>query len=849
MPYYGTKSHPLFGFTGDEIDNLRATVFSSMPEHGHAYSMGIWAGYYDSGDPGSMKLALYGTSSGNPSSRKSYTASTALNSRMVDASDGQSYDNIDLLEAVPLSSGAKYGLAGHFHGGRMAHGQNATADQMFRRSSSSSTPPDPMGYTSSGTETQITIWVNYEANVKPDVPTNLSPADSSSTTSTAPTFAADFRDDNETLPNGLSSDYLNAYQIQVRSVAATDATTGTLVWDSGTVGASPTEQTNRRFSKVHGGSALSPGQRYQWICRVQDRFGAWSDWTAWTAGDFLVSGAAIVTTAGNPTGRTTDTTPDFQGNYHHVSGTASTNVQVRLYIGSTLVATSPEIAKVVASAALPGTAFTITAAESTFGTLASGVQYSYQIRAKASGVWSDWSSLRTFKTNTSPTVPSNLTPSGGLASSSYPLLTAKASDPDGDSLTVSARIKDNAGSLLFTRTMTYDATLFGGAGGYKYQTTGTDLATYATYKWDANAYDGDLTSAYSGEAQFVYAAGPAITVTAPTDAQVLTSGTPTVTWTTTDQQKKQVRIYTAADAVLVHDSGLIVDTTSSYTVPSNVLINNTSYYLTVSVTNSAPLSSTSAARYFSLVYTAPDTVMSFIASAEKAELDVTPSVVRLAWDSVTTSSAEFLGYTLTRRLASQSQAEESIIALMPSIEQNTFVDTMAPPNVDLIYAIIQRTRPSIYDILRSAPAESQVTVPLSGSVLSDVRDGLSLRAVFDYVDERTETPTRDQTDISTWDGGAPWLYEGPTEYTVLQLEARLIANDGATVAEQLDGFRALAGRRADGSPVICCYRDERGRKLFGRLREPEIRDRRLLRADISMQFTEQEYSEIVEAAG
>ena len=71
MPYLGSKSHPLFGYTaGDNSDNLRATVYGTMPEHGHAYSMGIQAGYYDAGDPGTDKLALYGTSSGNPRSHR-----------------------------------------------------------------------------------------------------------------------------------------------------------------------------------------------------------------------------------------------------------------------------------------------------------------------------------------------------------------------------------------------------------------------------------------------------------------------------------------------------------------------------------------------------------------------------------------------------------------------------------------------------------------------------------------------------------------------------------------------------------------------------------------------------------
>lgn len=846
MPYYGSQSHPLFGYSaGDNSDNFRGTVFGNMPEHGHAYSMGIRAGYYDYGDTGTMKLALYGTSSGNPSSRKSYTNSISLNSRMVDASDGQDY-TANLLEAVPLSAGSKYGLAALFHGGRMAHGQNSVADQMYRRSTSLSTPPDPMGYTSSGTETRMTIWVNYEPNVAPDTPSNASPADGATTTDTTPTYAGDFRDDNETLPNGLSSDYLNAYQIQVRSVSAENATTGTVVWDSGTLGASSTEQTNRRFSKDQP-TALTPGQRYQWRSRVQDRFGAWSGYTAWL--DFLVAGTAVVTLDGNPTGRTTDTTPDFDGKYHNVVGTASSDVQVRLYIGSSLIATSPEIAKVVASSASPGTAFTITAAESAFGTLASGVAYGYQMRAKSGGVWSDWTATRTFTTNGAPTTPTNLRPVSGSASSSYPLLTVQTSDPDGDALTVSVRIKDNLGALIQTRSMTYDATLYAGAGGYKYQTVAGDMASYATYLWDAVATDGDLTSAYSAQATFVYAQGPTVTVASPTEGEVVTTDTPAITWTTTDQQKKQIIVYRADTDAVVHDSGLLVDTTSNYDLPPNLLQNTTDYYLTVEVTDSNPLVGTSAARNFRLEYTPPDPISNFLASPNLAATDLTPSVARLTWDPVSTDASEFLVYRIWRRASGADFANADWMTDLSSLDQSEWTDTNAPPAVDLIYSISQIVQESALDILTSTPADATVRIDLSGPVISDVRDGLTLRLAFESVEDRTETLVKDQTEINTWDGGAPYLFEGPTDYREIALTARLRANDAATVDQQLAQLRALAGVRSDGSVLMACYRDERGRKFFGRVRDVEITDRRLLRADVDFRLTELTYSDVAVAQG
>lgn len=848
MPRYGSSSHPLFGFTaGDSSDNQRATVFGAMPEHGHAYAMEIRAGHYDPSDTGTAQLAAYDTDGGTPDDLLGRTATFALNTRMADASGGQTYQ-ADLLASFLMPSGQKFGLQALFRGGRMAHGQTASASSMFRRSTSATNNPDPNNYTSSPTETQMTISVLYESNVAPDVPTDLSPADGASFTDTTPTYAGDFVDANETLPNGLTSDYLNAYQIQVRSVAAENATSGTLVWDSGTIGASSTEKANRRFSKDHpSGSPLTPGQRYQWCSRVQDRFGAWSSYTAWQ--DFLVSGAAVVTLDGNPTGRTTDTTPDLEGKYHHVSGTAADRVQVRLYIGTTLVKTSPEITKAVSSAALPGTSFTITAAESDFGTLASGVAFSYQMRARASSVWSEWSAKRTFFTNGRPSTPTNLRPVSGTAVSDYPTLTVQTTDPDGDALTVTAYLTEDDGTPIDDLAMTYDATLYGGAGGYKVLLTSSELATYDDYRATFDASDGDLTSETSAEIVFTYAEGPSVTVDSPTEDEVLTTDTPTIEWTTTDQQKKQITVYRTSDDALIHDSGLLVNTDSEYELPADLLINETDYYLIVEVTDSAPLVGTSAIRNFRLEYTPPDPVENFIASTETAAMDLTPSVVRLTWEPVMTDAADFLYYRVTRRLSTQAADDASAMVAIPSVDQGDWIDTDAPPGADLIYGIQQVVRESSFDVLRSDIVESTVRLDLDGPVISDVRDGLTLRVAIESLQEYEEELVSDQTLIHTWDGGPGYLFEGPTEYSDLPMVANLRANDAATTQQQIAQLKALARFRTDGSPVMACLRDHLGNRFFGRVRDVKIVYQRLDRAQVSFLWTELTYSDVPEAFG
>jgi hypothetical protein len=864
------------GRSGQQDNNLVVSSGNRAPENGHAYSMGIRAGS-ESATTCSTRLVTYDVSTGG------HDITDAIIVGMTDlipiTSDWDSNKPLyeEELQASFLVQNGNYLYIGfHETNGLLEVGKTGTSGEAGHPTgtSSSDSPIEPFPFEGYWfLNGRMYVWLNYEPNVAPDVPSDFSPTDGASVTDTTPTYAADFTDANQSLPGGVTSlEKLLNYQIQVRSVTAENATSGTVVWDSGTVAASGTEQTNSRFSKDHGGSALSLGTRYQWRARVQDIFGTWSSWShadaaAWS--DFNVASGGIVTLDGTPTGKITDTTPDFQARYHHVSGTAADRAQIRLYTGSNLLSTSPSLtdpqgfAKAVASSALPGTLFTITAAESGFGTLASGVNYGYSVRARtAAGAWSDWSAIRTFNTNARPTTPTNLLagnkPSGGVVSS-LPLITLQTTDADGDALTVSLRIKNSGGTVLFTRTMTYDATLYSGAGGYKYQTTGTDFATFATYKYDASATDGDLTSAQSSESTVVYAQGPAVTVTSPTEAEVITTDTPTFTWTTTDQQKKRIYVYQADDDTLIHDSTELTNVTSSYTMPADILVNNTDYYVVVQVTNSAPLTGTSAARNFTLTYVSPDTVVGFFATADYADFDQQPSVIRLTWDPVTTDASAFEGYVLYRRNAGQAFADAIVINTFSNREQSTWTDTTPQSGIEQVYSIVQKVRESSIDVLTSEPAESPATVNLLGSVVSDVRDGLQLRAVFDSVQERTETVVREYTELPTWEGGAPWLFEGPSYYRPIEMEALLYDTGPATPDDVLVALRGepyepfpltapyggLSGVRADGSLVLACYRDERGLKIFGRVRDAEISYTRLLRAYASFTFQPVNYSEAV----
>jgi hypothetical protein len=827
--------------------NLRATVFGSMPSDGHAYAMGLLAGYFTFSDPAHFRIGAWATSNGNPAGRKGQTDELDADVRMVD-SNGHYYE-ADLQDSFLVEDGKKYALGFAGNDGKVAHGQTCDGTLMYFDTIASGTViPDPMGYSHSSPEGKIAVCLLYEPNVAPAKPTNLTPSDGATTTDTTPLYEGDFDDVNEVLPNGLTSDKMSQYQIMVRSVTAANATTGVVVWDSGIVPASVTEQNNRRFSKSHpSGSPLTPGQRYQMCAQVWDIHGLGSGFSAWTDCDFLVSSAGIVTLDAAPTGRITDTTPDFQGRWHHGTGTQMDKVRVYLYRqgAATPLKTSLEydIAN-VASSALPGTLFTVPAANTGFGTLASGVEFEYAMQGRDTGGFlTELSPRRSFKTNGKPATPIPVSPlTTSPPSSSRPQIIFQGIDPDGDALTGSIRIKNSGGTVLATVVPTSL-----GNNLYGFQTTATEVAAVGTFKWDSKTNDGDLDSDYSAEQTFVYANGPTVTITQPTEAEVLSTSEPLFLFTTTDLQKKQAWVYRSDTGALVWDSGLIVSTLAEIAMPGGILDQDVgAYHMFIAATNSAPLTGTSSQRNFTLAFAQPAAVDNFVASPEYAKFDIMPSVIRLRWDALILAEPEkFLGFDVYRVVSGGTFSEAEQRAHIANLDTDTWVDYEPQSGTVYQYFLVYSMLESVLDVLTSVPAVASSSVTLHGSVISDVNDGGGLRAVLGSVIGRDETIELDQMELDTWDGGAGYMYEGPLDKTRIQLKGHVYRTDAAEVSETMAALRALArwktlgvGTDAVKAPIHAVYRDERGRVIYGRQGAPKFSDQRILRSDVELRFTQ-----------
>jgi hypothetical protein len=88
--------------------------------------------------------------------------------------------------------------------------------------------------------------------------------------------------------------------------------------------------------------------------------------------------------------------------------------------------------------------------------------------------------------------------------------------------------------------------------------------------------------------------------------QVVTASSITTTWTVASQAAFRVKLYEAAGPVLVHDSGWVSTTNTSYTIPF-VLVDNTTYRIDVQTQNSEGLASNIATITFSVDFVEPPT--------------------------------------------------------------------------------------------------------------------------------------------------------------------------------------------------------------------------------------------------
>ncbi len=823
VTYGRHASQPRLFLSETLAGELRGCVFNATSQHLWVYELGVWAGKQAGQANVTGRIAIYDTNASmNPTNRVGYSEAFTITNTMSHAGQGAAHtaavglsDDGPSQSSLPLPSGKRYLLAFLGTNGNAAQGMQEAAqivadnEQFYSRTGISQPPPDPYGSYSAAIEGHLAIWVTADTNAPPATPSNLSPA--GSINDTVPTFEADFDDPNAGDGGTDRGDYLRQYRIQVRRKSD-----GVSFWNPAPFTAHSNERFNKAISRAYGGTTLVRGTTYQWRCQMSDHFGTWSPWTAWT--DFTPANLGFLTIV-SPIAKIETNEPDFKAKWTHQSATAMDKARVRiLTLGGTVLQTGDwyDLDPDIESSAAPGTEFTFAWENTGLESLPLGQTLNWQIQGDDGSQLSDWSAAAAIQINAAPSVPANLDPANSQPLTDYPLLTCTVSDPDDSAatgLTCYARIKNAGGTVLDTVEMSWNAS----TGRFEYQTDSDDLATFATYRWDAYSYDGTLYSGEtategnatkSSEAIFIFAEGPTVTIDSPTEGATIDTAGFTVEWTTSDQVKYRVLLYEDGDDTAVYDSGEQVSDAGSHDIPSGYIRNGQDYDLVVWVEDDTPLEGQSAIRNISVAFTPADSVANFAATPVAITTDPWETAIRLTWDQTEYGTSVWQEYTLSRQAASGVDAERIVLARLTSPSEVSFTDYVPASGIEYTYGITQTIITGL-DELVSDEVSAAATITLGGVVLCNVADPLTYRTALRYTADRDYPRQIDEVAYQPVSGAAPTTVRSRAYVPMPTFIAQIHGDAWATAQARRQEVEAL-----DQHGGTLCYRDDKGRKLF-----------------------------------
>lgn len=812
--------------------NSKAIVYDAAEYDIWIQSVSLY-GNSNEASVGSFRAAIYAVDDDNvPAVRLGYTQTVTLTGQMtapgvggalhtgavtyVDAPDGGPFTGIR------IQAGQRYAIDIEAISHDLAYSYIPGTRLVYARTAPGN--PQPTTFTSyvSSTHGLMTCFATGSQNAAPRVPANLAPDGDVFLDSLV--FSADFEDLNgaygDTSGDGIDNgDVLNQYHIQARLSGILSS----LIWDTKYFARSPEWSADQMY-RVYGGSvSLAAGDDFEWRARFSDSFGEWSDWSDWT--QVYISTAGIVTLDDDPQGTIQSIAPNVYGRWSHTTAEAMTKVRVRILDGvnNRTLYTSGDITKAAVSSALPGTLFEVTWASTGFPDLAWGRTYKYQMSGRdTSGVWSDWSARRQFRTNQAPRVPSTLNPRSSQVYGVYPLLTCRASDND-DTVATNLEvhgliIRPDLSTVAVE--FTYNATTLL----WEFQTTGTELTAEGTYFWSAYSWDGTL---YSGEttvyadrtdssvATFQYYAGPTCVMTAPLQGDTITASTILVEWTSTGFTEWEVIVYAAETDTVVYRSGEISEgstqTSGSHTVPSGYIVNGESYDILINVTSFLGLFGASEVITVTVDYTEPDPLTNVQAVAIALGTDIHETAIRVTWDITIYGDDEdqaFEAYVITRSAASGPDVDQIVLARLTNAAAVAVIDYLPASGIEYTYGVSVIVRTGL-DELQSEVTYATTSVTLQETVLALIADPSYARAILANVRERSVGFQNDRTTYVPLSGDKPTTVRALSRYESRPITAAIIDDTVLTAKERRAELEAL-----DAQLGTVCIRFGDGTKRY-----------------------------------
>jgi hypothetical protein len=380
---------------------------------------------------------------------------------------------------------------------------------------------------------------------------------------------------------------------------------------------------------------------------------------------------------------------------------------------------------------------------------------------------------------------------------------------------------------------------------WDYQITSDDYPGFDTYHH--NAYGGDgflwsggaLTEAlatWSPTFSLEYVSAPTITITAPTEAQVLTSATINITWTlsSSTQTQYKVRVYRASDDELLWASNggdWTVSTVMSASVPIGSIPLNGDYYIVIDSNTALGVVSTSSPRAFTLDVPNPSATTLYAEAVTLTNSDQ-PIAVRLSWDEPTVTG-EVVKYILRRDdLADPLYWTEDPTDLL-------FYDATIISGAEYSYTLTY-----IVDnggvLLESDPAEQVTGITLVTPVLTSVESPSLYAFAMNLLQDAPLTDAALENVYTPPRGSDPVTISRPGRTRTIALKLTIApVYGGLTGKDQKELLEALL---YNGGPLFC-YRDELQEKEFVRVSSSVITPKGMDVYEVAINCRRERYSE------
>lgn len=205
-------------------------------------------------------------------------------------------------------------------------------------------------------------------------------------------------------------------------------------------------------------------------------------------------------------------------------------------------------------------------------------------------------------------------------------------------------------------------------------------------RWRVRVHDFDNTVGdWSPEQSFFLRDAPALNVTSPTNAQVINNAAPLITWTFTassgrTQAQFRIVIRNMTTGIDVITSGWVAGSTTSWQVPSPVILVGPNFRITLEVIDSVGLTSTTT-RTFSASYAVPAGPVYTVTSINYP----TTGQVLVEWSGAT-PDVNFAGWRVYRR---EDSGPWALIFSTDVVTVRLYDDYAAPAGVFVEYAVVQ----------------------------------------------------------------------------------------------------------------------------------------------------------------